>query len=68
MTTNVVPMRPIREAAATREGTRQSERKWGKKVMALGFCVVPSLLLRAQPRLGLNLSSESSVEPLTAAR
>ena len=54
MRTNVVPMRPIREAATTREGTRQSERKWGKKVMALGFCVVPSLLLRAQPRLGLN--------------
>ena len=54
MTTNVVPMRLIRETATTREGTRQSERKWGKKVMALGFCVVPSLLLRAQQRLGLN--------------
>ena len=33
---------------------RESEKKWGKKVMALGFCVVPSLLLRAQRRLGLN--------------
>ncbi len=29
-------------------------RKWGKKVMDHGFCIVPSLLLRAQRRLGLN--------------
>ena len=29
-------------------------RKWGKKVMKHGFCIVPSLLLRAQRRLGLN--------------
>lgn len=34
--------------------TRQSEDKWGVEVMALGFCVLPSLLLRAQARLGLN--------------
>jgi len=33
---------------------RSSERKWGKKVMDLGFCIVPSLLLRGQQRLGLN--------------
>jgi hypothetical protein len=33
---------------------RSSERKWGKKVMDLGFCIVPSLLLRAQRRLGLS--------------
>ena len=33
---------------------RASEKKWGKGVMALGFCIVPSLLLRAQQRLGLN--------------
>lgn len=31
-----------------------AERLWGKKVMAQGFCIVPSLLLRAQSRLGLN--------------
>lgn len=34
--------------------TRQSEEKWGVEVMALGFCMLPSLLLRAQARLGLN--------------
>lgn len=33
---------------------RPSEQKWGKNVMNLGFCIVPSLLLRAQQRLGLN--------------
>ena len=48
---NVVPMRP---AGTTTEKTRESEKKWGKNVIALGFCVVPSLLLRAQQRLGLN--------------
>lgn len=66
---NVVPMRP---AGATTEKTRESEKKWGKNVIALGFCVVPSLLLRAQQRLGLNsnrrvLSSESSGAPVTGA-
>ena len=50
--TNVVPIRPT--DAKTPERARESEKKWGRKVMALGFCVVPSLLLRAQQRLGLN--------------
>jgi len=31
-----------------------SEKKWGKAVMNLGFTVIPSLLFRAQRRLGLN--------------
>lgn len=31
-----------------------SDKKWGKNVMKLGFCMIPSLLLRAQQRLGLN--------------
>ena len=48
---NVVPLSPVKQAP---EKTRSSEKKWGKKVMDLGFCVVPSLLLRAQARLGLN--------------
>lgn len=33
--------------------TKASEQKWGRPVMAIGFCVVPSLLLRAQRRLNL---------------
>lgn len=41
------PIRPIKLS-------KTSEQKWGKRVMDLGFCIVPSLLLRAQNRLGLN--------------
>ena len=38
-----------------REGApTEADRKWGKKVMERGFCIVPSLLLRTQNRLGLN--------------
>lgn len=33
---------------------KTSEQKWGKQVMGFGFCIVPSLLLRAQNRLGLS--------------
>lgn len=31
-----------------------SDKKWSKPVMKLGFCIIPSVLLRAQQRLGLN--------------
>lgn len=48
MASNVIPIR------ANKATERASEKKWGKDVMALGFCIVPSLLLRAQQRLGLN--------------
>ena len=52
---NVVPIRPSSKTTTrASEKTRESEKKWSQKVMALGFCVVPSLLLRAQRRLGLN--------------
>lgn len=44
----VIPFQP-RKAAA-----RNSEDKWGRAVMQLGFSIIPSLLLRAQQRLGLN--------------
>ncbi|MGE0465321.1 MAG: helix-turn-helix domain-containing protein [Steroidobacteraceae bacterium] len=43
---NVVPLRP-------KVAKLRSEAKWGVDVMALGFCIVPSLLFRAQHRLGL---------------
>ena len=32
------------------KATKASERKWGKAVMGLGFCIGPSLRLRAQQR------------------
>ncbi|CAJ0780644.1 helix-turn-helix domain-containing protein [Ralstonia chuxiongensis] len=31
-----------------------SDKKWGKAVMKHGFCIIPSMLLRCQQRLGLN--------------
>ena len=46
--TAVIPPRPLKSA------TRTSEEKWGAAVMKLGFCIVPSILLRAQQRLKLN--------------
>jgi len=36
------------------DSRKASERKYGKPVMDLGFCIVPSLLLQAQARLGIN--------------
>jgi DNA-binding MarR family transcriptional regulator len=44
---NVVQLRPLKAAHA-------SQRKWGTAVMKLGFCIVPSLLLRAQRRLAIS--------------
>jgi len=36
------------------EQGKESERKWGKAVMALGYCIFPSILLQAQGRLGVS--------------
>ena len=47
-TENVVHLHPRKDTG------RASQKIWGKEVIALGFCIVPSLLLRAQNRLGLN--------------
>lgn len=44
---NVVPL-------PQKMSSRSSERKWGKAVCDLGFSIVPSLIFRAQARLGLN--------------
>ena len=44
---SVVPIRPAKADQA-------SDKKWSKAVMKLGFCIIPSMLLRAQQRLGLN--------------
>jgi len=42
-------------AAKKKPDTRKSsEKKFGKPVLALGFCIIPSLMMRAQARLGLN--------------
>ena len=36
------------------KSTKASSDKWGPEVMGLGFCILPSLIFRAQRRLGLN--------------
>lgn len=43
----VVPLR-------RKKADQASDKKWGSAVMKLGFCIIPSMLLRAQQRLGLN--------------
>jgi hypothetical protein len=43
---NVVPLRQKAE--------RESEKKWGRAVMDLGYSMIPSLIFRAQARLGLS--------------
>jgi hypothetical protein len=47
--TTLDPVVPVKK-----EGQQASAKKWGKAVLGLGFCVIPSLLLRAQARLGLS--------------
>lgn len=46
-TVEVTPARP-------KVSKRSSEQKWGKDVIDLGFTILPSLIFRAQARLGLN--------------
>lgn len=47
---NVVQL-PV--AKSDRAAKLRSEAKWGADVMSLGFCILPSILFRAQGRLGL---------------
>lgn len=41
-------------APRSKRMTGAAANKWGAKVIGLGFCILPSLLLRAQRRLGLS--------------
>lgn len=49
--TNIVRITAAQKKPDTR---KSSEKKFGKPVLALGFCIVPSLMMKAQARLGLN--------------
>ena len=44
----------LTETAGKKDTRRASEKKWGKPVVDYGFCIIPSLLLHAQERLGIN--------------
>lgn len=39
---------------STTNGELESEKKWGRSVLNLGYSIVPSLIFRAQARLGLS--------------
>ena len=41
-------------AQLKKDGDKTSAKKWGRAVLDLGFCVIPSLLLRGQARLGIS--------------
>lgn len=43
---------PVLKAA--RSSARIADAKWGATVMKAGFCLIPSILLRCQQRIGLN--------------
>ena len=47
------------------KASKASEEKWSKPVMDLGFCIIPSLILRAQLRLGLNATQLAVIMHLT---
>lgn len=47
---NVVPLQPVPPIVPK---VKAADAKWGAAVMKLGYCMVPSLLLRAQHRLRL---------------
>jgi hypothetical protein len=50
------PPAPTPAATPAAKSSRTAERKWGSDVMSLGFCITPSLLLKAQKRLRLTPS------------
>ena len=55
MTDDTKKVVPISKARAKKADPRKaSEKKFGKPVMDLGFCITPSLMMQAQARLGLN--------------
>lgn len=46
---NVIDLKPRPDRTE-----KSAERKWGKKVMALNYTIVPSLFIQAQRRLGIS--------------
>ncbi|UPG84517.1 helix-turn-helix domain-containing protein [Luteibacter aegosomatis] len=55
MTTTPKKKKPAQEPEAKKPPSSNSaDAKWGKMVMARGFVIIPSILLRAQGRLGLS--------------
>lgn len=53
-TTTTAAKKKVVELFPKPEEKKASEKKWGKAVMAHGYCIFPSILLQAQSRLGVN--------------
>jgi len=51
---NVVTIEELFKQAGKPDTRKASERKFGKPVMDVGFCITPSMLMKAQARIGLN--------------
>ncbi len=46
-------MNRIAPIKSEKNNPQESEKKWGKNVMRVGFAILPSLIFKAQQRLGL---------------
>jgi predicted transcriptional regulator len=52
--TAAAPKNPKVVSLFVEKDKKESEKKWGKSVMAHGYCIFPSILLQAQSRLGVS--------------
>lgn len=50
----VVTIEELFKHAGKPDTRKASEKKFGKPVMDVGFCITPSMLMKAQARIGLN--------------
>jgi hypothetical protein len=50
----VVSLEDLFKQAGKTDTRKASEKKFGKPVMDVGFCITPSMLMKAQARIGLN--------------
>lgn len=50
----VITLADIAAMTGKSDTRKASEKKFGKPVMDVGFCITPSLLMKAQARIGLN--------------
>lgn len=51
---NVVSLANLLGSTGKPDTRKASEKKFGKPVMDVGYCITPSLLMKAQARIGLN--------------
>lgn len=54
MAATILQMKPKAQEQGDEKKKRQADRKWSRRVMKLGYSIVPDLLFHAQKRLGLS--------------